>query len=69
VTLHLGSPDLGIENILRVMTRTGSGRYHFQGPELAVPGRWRLGADLLVSDFEKRTAEFIVDIKGEPGLH
>ena len=68
VTLHLGSPDLGIENIPRVMTRTGVGSYRLQGPELAVPGRWRLGADLLVSDFEKRTAEFIVDIEGEHGL-
>jgi copper transport protein len=67
VTLHLGSPDLGIENIPRVMMRTGAGSYHLQGPELAVPGRWRLGADLLVSNFEKRTAEFIVDIEGEHG--
>ena len=68
MTLNLGSPDLGIENILRVMTRTGAGKYRHEGPELAVPGRWRLGADLLVSDFEKRTAEFIIDIEGEHRL-
>jgi copper transport protein len=68
VTLNLGSPDLGIEKILRVMTRTGVGSYRHDGPELAVPGRWRIGADLLVSDFEKRTAEFIIDIEGNHGL-
>lgn len=68
VTLHLGSPDLGIENIPRAMTRTGPGSYRLQGPELAVPGRWRFGADLLVSDFEKRTAEFIIDIEGDHEL-
>jgi hypothetical protein len=65
VTLHLGSPDLGIENIPRVMTRTGVGSFRLQGPELAVPGRWRLEADLLVSDFEKRTAKFIIEINDE----
>jgi copper transport protein len=69
VTLHLGSPDLGIENIPRVMTRTGVGSFRLQGPELAVPGRWRLGADLLVSDFEKRTAEFIVEINDQHKPH
>jgi copper transport protein len=68
VTLHLGSPNLGIEKIPRVMTRTESGRYRLLGPELAVPGRWRLGADLLVSDFEKRTAEFIIDIEDDHEL-
>ncbi|GEO42979.1 hypothetical protein SAE02_71270 [Skermanella aerolata] len=68
VTLNLGSPDLGIENLPRVMTRTGAGSYRHDGPELAVPGRWRLNADLLVSDFEKRTAEFIVDIKDKHRL-
>ena len=68
VTLNLGSRDLGIENIHRVMARTGPGSYRHEGPELAVPGRWRIGTDLLVSDFEKRTAEFIIDIEGEHRL-
>lgn len=66
VTLHLDNPALGIEGISRTMERVDTGRYVLRGPEFAVPGRWRVKIDLLVSDFEKRTVGTSVDIGPEP---
>lgn len=61
--LRIGNPGLGIEDILRPLRRVGLGRYRLEGPELAAPGRWRITAELLVSDFEKRTV--VMDIEVE----
>jgi copper transport protein len=69
VTVHLGRPDLGIEEITRLMQHVGPGRYRLQGPELAVAGPWRLRIDLLVSDFEKQSAEVLVTIGAASDTH
>jgi copper transport protein len=69
VSLHLGRPDLGIEEITRLMQRVGLGRYRLEGPELAVAGPWHLRIDLLVSDFEKQSAEVLVTIGSASGTH
>jgi copper transport protein len=68
-TLHLGRPDLGIEEITRLMQRVGPGRYRVAGPELAVAGPWRIRIDLLVSDFEKQSADLLVTIGSASDAH
>jgi copper transport protein len=67
VTLQLGRPDLGIEEITRPMRHAGPGKYRLEGRELAVAGPWRLRIDLLVSDFEKQSAEVFVTIVSTSG--
>ena len=69
VTLHLGRPDLGMEEITRLMKRVGPGRYRLGGPELAVAGPWHLRIDLLVSDFEKHSADMLVTVGSASGTH
>ena len=69
VTLRLGRPELGIEEIARLMQHVGPGRYRLEGPELAVAGPWRLRIDLLVSDFEKQSAEVLVTVGSAPSTH
>jgi hypothetical protein len=68
VTLHLERPDLGIQAITRPMQHVGPGRYRLEGPELAVAGSWRIRIDLLVSDFEKQSAQVLMSIDS-PHLH
>jgi copper transport protein len=69
VTLRLGRPDLGIQEITRLMQHVGLGRYRLDGPELVVAGAWRVRIDLLVSDFEKQSAEVLVTIASASGTH
>jgi copper transport protein len=69
VTIRLGRPDLGIEEITRLMQHVGPGRYRLEGPELAVAGPWRLRIDLLVSDFEKQSAEMLVTLGSASVTH
>jgi copper transport protein len=69
VTLHLARPDLGIEEITRLMRHVGPGKYRLEGPELAVAGPWRVRIELLVSDFEKQSAEVLVTIGSTSGAH
>jgi copper transport protein len=69
VTLHLARPDLGIEDITRPMRHVGLGKYRLEGPELAVAGPWRLRIDLLVSDFEKLSAEMRLAVGSASGTH
>jgi copper transport protein len=67
VTLHLAHHDLGVEGITRLMQHVGPGRYRLEGPELAVAGPWRIRIDLLVSDFEKQSADVPVTIGSASG--
>jgi copper transport protein len=69
VTLHLGRPDLGIEEITRPMRHVGEGKYRLEGSELAVAGPWRLRIELLVSDFEQQSAEVFVTIGSASAAH
>ncbi|WP_207480573.1 copper resistance CopC/CopD family protein [Arenibaculum pallidiluteum] len=62
VTLRLASPAAGIEGIARAMARVmdgaGPGRWSHAGAETALPGTWRIEAEVLVDDFERRSATF-----------
>jgi copper transport protein len=69
VTLHLANHDLGIEEITRLMQHVGPGRFRLEGRELAVAGPWRIRIDLLVSDFEKQSADVLVTIGSASGTH
>ena len=60
-------PILAMEEIARLMQHVGPGRYRLEGPELAVAGPWRLRIDLLVSDFEKQSAEMRVAVGSTSG--
>jgi hypothetical protein len=51
------------------MRLVGPGKYRLEGPELAVAGPWRVRIDLLVSDFERQTAEVLVNIGAASGTH
>jgi copper transport protein len=69
VTIRMGRPDLGMEEITRLMQHVGLGRYRLEGPELALAGPWRLRIDLLVSDFEKQSAEMRVTVGSAARTH
>jgi copper transport protein len=69
VTLHLARPDLGIQEITRSMQHVGPGRYRLMGPELALAGPWRIRIGLLVSDFERQSAQVLVSVDSPSGPH
>lgn len=63
VALELEHPALDIGPITREPLLAGPGHYVLAGPELSVPGRWRLTIVAEVSRFEvvERTVEFTVN--------
>jgi copper transport protein len=69
VILRLGRPELGIQEIARPMQHVGPGRYRLEGPELTIAGPWHLRIDLLVSDFEKQSADVLVTVGSASGTH
>jgi copper transport protein len=58
VWLDLSLPEAGISGIRRRMEPAGSGAFIWAGPELAVPGRWHVRAEILVGDFDQVTIPF-----------
>ncbi|WP_025036575.1 copper resistance CopC/CopD family protein [Bradyrhizobium sp. DOA9] len=55
VTLTLSSPGRGIEPMARGALLGPDGYWHVREVELPFAGRWRVGIEALVSDFEKIT--------------
>lgn len=53
VTVELSRPDIGIEPIRRAARRTGDGEWSVESLRLPVAGRWSVGVEALVSDFER----------------
>ncbi len=64
-TLTLSIPARGIEEIERPGVRGPDGFWHVDNVPLAVPGRWHMRIDALVSDFEKITLEDDFDVATE----
>ena len=62
VTVELSNPAAGIEPIRRPMA-DDNGAYVLDGPELAVPGDWKIRLDVLVTDFDKATFETEIPIR------
>ena len=54
-TLTLSIPVRGIEDIERPGVRDADGFWRVDNVPLAVPGRWHMRIDALVTDFEKIT--------------
>jgi copper transport protein len=61
-TLTLSLPERGIEEIERQGTLGPDGFWHVAKVPLAVPGRWHMRIDALITDFEKVTLEDDLDI-------
>ena len=53
---------LGVEPLLRPMAND-NGAYVLDGPELAVPGAWRIRLDVLVTDFDKASFEAEIPVR------
>jgi copper transport protein len=63
MTLVLSKPDSGIEPLKRPAKRAGDGTWKVDGLVIPVPGRWTIGLDILVSDFEMVKIEGAIDIR------
>lgn len=63
ITLVLSKPDSGIEPLKRPAKRVGDGTWKVEGLVIPVPGRWTVGLDILVSDFEMVRIAGAVDIR------
>ncbi len=64
-TLTLSLPERGIAEIERQGTLGPDGFWHVAKVPLAVPGRWHMQIDALVTDFEKITLEDDFDVATE----
>ena len=61
-TLTVSLPARGIEEIERPGVRGADGFWHVANVPLAVPGRWHMRIDALVTDFDKITLEDDFDV-------
>jgi copper transport protein len=61
-TLTLSLPERGIEEIERKGTLEPDGFWHVSKVPLAIPGRWHMRIDALVSDFQEITLEDDLDV-------
>jgi copper transport protein len=53
VLLVLSKPDAGIEPLRLPARQEAASRWQVDDVRLPIPGRWRIGIEILVSDFEK----------------
>jgi copper transport protein len=63
MTLVLSKPDSGIEPLKRPAKRVGDGTWKVDDLVIPVPGRWTVGLDILVSDFEMVKIAGPIDIR------
>jgi copper transport protein len=56
-------PAAGVGPLRRRLRSDAGGRFVHDGPELALPGRWSVRIDVLVSDFEQVSLEARVDLR------
>lgn len=61
--LALSNPDAGIEPIERQAFRQAGGDWQVHGLTLPIAGRWTVGLEILVSDFEMMRLEDTLDIR------
>ncbi len=62
-TLELALPGAGIEGLTVRLTPLAPGRFAADLAEIALPGRWHMRIDALISDFEKVIFRGEVDIR------
>lgn len=63
LTLVLSKPDSGIEPLKRPARKAGDGTWRVDGLVIPVPGKWTLGLDILITDFEAAKIEGTVEIR------
>src|SRR5262249_52952488 len=61
-TITLSLPERGSEEIERQGTLEPDGFWHVNKVPLAIPGRWHMRIDALVTDFEKSSLEDDLDV-------
>src|SRR5262249_62249944 len=66
VTLVLANPAAGIEPMRRIARRTGEMNWRIDDLRIPVAGRWTLGVEILISDFDKVTVEDTVALPSLP---
>jgi copper transport protein len=64
--IEFSQPQAGVAGIRRRMREEAPGRFVQEGPELALPGRWTLRAEILVSDFDQVAATLHLDLAALP---
>ena len=63
VSLTLANERAGIEPIERRAERAPDGTWQVENLVVPLPGRWRVGVDALISDFDKASVEGEVDVR------
>lgn len=63
VWVELSQEAAGIGPIRRRLALDAEGRYAYQGPELAIPGRWRVRVEVLVTDFDQASLFTEIEIR------
>ncbi|MBV8419236.1 MAG: CopD family protein [Hyphomicrobiales bacterium] len=66
VTLVLANPAAGIEPMRRIARRAGETNWRIEDLRIPVAGRWTLGVEILISDFDKVTVEDTVALPSLP---
>lgn len=66
VTLVLANPAAGIEPMRRIARRAGETNWRIDDLRIPVAGRWTLGVEILISDFDKVTVEDTVALPSLP---
>jgi copper transport protein len=66
VTLVLANPAAGIEPMRRIARRTGETNWRIDDLRIPVAGRWTLGVEILISNFDKVTVEDTVALPSLP---
>ena len=66
VTLVLANPAAGIEPMRRIARRAGETNWRIDDLRIPVAGRWTLGVEILISDFDKATVEDTVALPSLP---
>jgi len=61
--LELAEPDRAIEPLRRKPLRVEAGRYLLEGPELAIPGNWRLTLRARFGDFDLAEFEILLPVR------
>ena len=65
VTLFLSKPDAGIERLRLPAVHVEDTIWRVEGAQIPALGRWHVGVEILISDFEKTTIEDEVELPRE----
>lgn len=63
VWLELSQPEAGVGPVRRPLRRGEAGSWMHQGPELAIPGRWSVRIEVLLTDFDQAALSTEVDVR------